>query len=103
MYIFQQDRRNNESGGGLHLFVCRSSSVVAKGMPDPNLHLAQIITVLRLRYRFLNLHYEAAWTDIGVTVAASMNTKPSWKRPSAACHVARDGMYSQWTGTSRES
>ncbi len=31
--------------------------------PDPTLRLAQIMVVLRLRYRFLNLHYEAAWTD----------------------------------------
>jgi hypothetical protein len=29
---------------------------------DPIL-LAQILVALRLRYRFLNLHYEAAWTD----------------------------------------
>ena len=29
----------------------------------PTLRLAQIMVVLRLRYRFLNLHYEAAWTD----------------------------------------
>ncbi len=31
--------------------------------PDPTLRLAQIMVVLRLRYRFLNLHYEAAWTE----------------------------------------
>jgi hypothetical protein len=31
--------------------------------PDPTLLLAQIIATLRLRYRFLNLHFEAAWTD----------------------------------------
>ena len=33
--------------------------------PDspPTLLLDQIMVVLRLRYRFLNLHYEAAWTD----------------------------------------
>jgi hypothetical protein len=36
----------------------------AKRMPpDSTLRLAQIMVVLRLRYRFLNLHYEAAWTD----------------------------------------
>src|SRR5260370_21490557 len=31
--------------------------------PDPTLRLDQIMVVLRLRYRFLNLPFEAAWTD----------------------------------------
>ena len=31
--------------------------------PDPISVLAKIMAALRLRYRFLNLHYEAAWTD----------------------------------------
>jgi hypothetical protein len=31
--------------------------------PDPISLFAKIMVVLRLRYRFLNLHYEAAWTD----------------------------------------
>jgi hypothetical protein len=31
--------------------------------PDPISVFAKIMAALRLRYRFLNLHYEAAWTD----------------------------------------
>jgi len=31
--------------------------------PDPISVFAKIMVALRLRYRFLNLHYEAAWTD----------------------------------------
>jgi hypothetical protein len=31
--------------------------------PDPTLLLAQIIATLRLRYKFLNLHFEAGWTE----------------------------------------
>src|SRR6266404_9915960 len=31
--------------------------------PDPISVFAKIMVTLRLRYRFLNLHYEAAWTD----------------------------------------
>ena len=31
--------------------------------PDPISLLAQIMVALRLRYSFLNLHYEAAWTE----------------------------------------
>jgi len=31
--------------------------------PDPISVFARIMVALRLRYRFLNLHYEAAWTD----------------------------------------
>jgi hypothetical protein len=31
--------------------------------PDPISVFAKIMVELRLRYRFLNLHYEAAWTD----------------------------------------
>jgi hypothetical protein len=31
--------------------------------PDPISLFARIMVVLRLRYRLLNLHYEAAWTD----------------------------------------
>ena len=31
--------------------------------PDPTLLLAQIIATLRLRYKSLNLHFEAGWTE----------------------------------------
>jgi len=31
--------------------------------PDPTLLLAQIIATLRLRYKFLNQHFEAGWTE----------------------------------------
>jgi hypothetical protein len=31
--------------------------------PDPISVFAKIMVALRLRYRLLNLHYEAAWTD----------------------------------------
>ena len=31
--------------------------------PDPISVFAKIMVALRLRYRFLNLYYEAAWTD----------------------------------------
>jgi hypothetical protein len=33
--------------------------------PDPISSLARIMATLRLRYRPLNVHYEAAWTDSG--------------------------------------
>jgi len=31
--------------------------------PDPTPLLAQIIATLRLRYKYLNLHFEAGWTE----------------------------------------
>src|SRR5258707_3358324 len=31
--------------------------------PDPTVLAAQIIATLRLRYKFLNQHFEAGWTD----------------------------------------
>jgi hypothetical protein len=31
--------------------------------PDPKLLLAQIMVVLRLHYKSLNLHFEAGWTE----------------------------------------
>ncbi len=31
--------------------------------PDPISVFTKIMVALRLRYRLLNLHYEAAWTD----------------------------------------
>ena len=31
--------------------------------PEPHPLVTEIITALRLRYAFLNLHYEAAWTE----------------------------------------
>jgi hypothetical protein len=40
-----------------------SISPAKRMSPDSTLRLAQIMVVLRLRYRFPNLHYEAAWTD----------------------------------------
>jgi len=30
---------------------------------DPTFLVAQIIATLRLRYKFLNLHFEAGWTE----------------------------------------
>ena len=34
--------------------------------PDPISVFAKIMAALRLRYKSLNLHYEAAWTDSGI-------------------------------------
>ncbi len=31
--------------------------------PDPTVLAAQIIATLRLRYKFLNQHFEAGWTE----------------------------------------
>ena len=42
------------------------SSMLTSGKrmsPDPISVFAKIMVALRLRYRSLNLHYEAAWTD----------------------------------------
>src|SRR5258707_10983011 len=49
--------------GNLFNWFCESESPGNRMSPDPALLLAQIIATLRLRYKYLNLHFEAGWTE----------------------------------------